>query len=102
MKDFSPLAITSAAVGFPARLCKITRRTDGVVIRFAESDTAVTVEGETYDVVPGIHVSAVTHSNNGEMPSCQIVMVHQNGGVINTNDVDIGLFDGADVQIYII
>lgn len=102
MKDFSPLAITEAAVGFPARICKITRRTDGVIIRFAESDAEVIVDGETYQVVPGILISAVTHTNNGEMPSCQIVCVHQNGGVINTNDVDVGLFDGADVQIHIV
>lgn len=102
MKDFSPLAISNAAVGFPARICKITRRTDGAILRIAESDQAITVEGETYQVIPGINISAVTHTNNGEMPSCQIVCVHQNGGIINTNDVDIGLFDGADVQIYIV
>ena len=58
---------------FPGRLCKITRRTDGVILRIAESDEPVTLDGETYQVIPGIHVSAVTHSNNGEMPSCQIV-----------------------------
>lgn len=102
MKDFSPLAISDAAVGFPARICKITRRTDGVILRIAESDEPVTVEGETYQVIPGIRISAVTHTNNGEMPSCQIVAVHQNGGIINSNDVDIGLFDGAAVQIYIV
>ena len=28
--------------------------------------------------------------------------MHENGGVINTNDVDIGLYDGADVQIHIV
>ncbi len=58
MKDFSPLAITSAVVGFPARLCVITR-TDGVVRRFADSDTSIVVLGDTFSVVPGLQISAV-------------------------------------------
>ena len=100
-KDFSPLAITSAAVGFPARVGVITR-TDGTVLRFAESDTDITVSGDTFQVVPGLQVSAVKHTVNGEMPSCQIVAVHENGGTINSADLDTGLFDGADVQLYVV
>jgi uncharacterized phage protein (TIGR02218 family) len=101
MKDFSPLSITSAAVGFPARICVITR-TDGTIFRIAESDTALSVSGDAYQVVPGLQISAVKHTINGEMPSCQINAVHENGGTITTEDLDIGLFDGADVQIYIV
>lgn len=108
MKDFSPLAIaggstlpgaTDAVVGFPARIGVITR-TDGTIIRFAESDIAITVEGDTYDVVPGLQVSAVKHTRNGETPSCQIVAVYDSGATIDSDDLDIGLFDGAAVQIY--
>jgi uncharacterized phage protein (TIGR02218 family) len=101
MKDFSPLAITSAAVGFPARLCIITR-TDGTIYRIAESDIAITVSGDTFQVIPGIQISAVKHTSNGEMPSCQIVAVHSNSSVIPTSDLDIGLFDGAAVQLYVV
>ena len=101
MKDFSPLAITSAAVGFPARLCVITR-TDGIIYRIAESDTTITVSGDTFAVVPGIQISAVKHTANGEMPSCQIVAVHGSSATINSADLDIGLFDGATVQLYIV
>jgi uncharacterized phage protein (TIGR02218 family) len=101
MKDFSPLSITSAAVGFPARLCVITR-TDGTVYRIAESDEAISVSGDTYQVVPGFQVSAVKHTSGGEMPSCQFVAVHGNGETINTADLDAGLFDGADIQLYIV
>ncbi len=101
MKDFSPLAITNAAVGFPARLCVITR-TDGGVYRFAESDTSIVAgDGHTYLVVAGLQISAVKHTSNGETPSCQIVAVHTVGGVFDTADLEIGLFDGALVQIYI-
>ncbi len=101
MKDLSPLAITDAAVGFPARLCVITRM-DGTVYRIAESDEPITVSGNTFAVVPGIQVSAVKHTANGEMPSCQIVAVHGIGATFATNDLDTGLFDGAGVQIYIV
>jgi uncharacterized phage protein (TIGR02218 family) len=101
VKDFSPLNFTAAAVGFPARLCTITRR-DGQVYRIAESDVPVTIGGQTWQVVPGIMISAVKHTNNGEMPSCQIVAVHNRGTVLDSNDIDIGLFDSAAVQIYIV
>lgn len=101
MKDFSPLALTSAVIGFPARIGVITRR-DGAVIRFAESDEAITVSGDTYNVVPGMQVSAVKHTSNGEMPSCQIVAVYGVGATFDSADLDVGLFDGATVQVYII
>ncbi len=101
MKDFSPLSIDDAAVGFPARLCVITR-TDGTVLRFAESDESFIVDGDTFVVVAGLQISAVKHTSNGETPSCQITAVHEVGGVFSTTDIDIGLFDGAAVQIYIV
>jgi uncharacterized phage protein (TIGR02218 family) len=99
MKDLSPLALTSAVVGFPARIIEITR-TDGTIIRIAESDEPLVVDGDTYSVVPGFQVSAIKHTNNGETPSCQFVAVHGSSGVFDTQDLDAGLFDGAAVQIY--
>lgn len=101
MKDFSPLAITDAVVGFPARVGVITRR-DGTVIRFAEADEALTVSGDTFSVIPGLQGSAVKHTINGEMPSCEIVGVHGVGATFDSEDLDIGLFDAAAVQIYIV
>lgn len=101
MKDFAPLKITAAAVGFPARLCTITRK-DGNIYRIAESDEPITIGGMTWSVVPGLQISAVKHTNNGEMPSAQIVAVHNRGTVFDSNDIDVGLFDAAAVQIYII
>ncbi len=99
MKDFSPLDLTVAAVGFPARVAVITRR-DGTVYRIAESDEAITVGADTFAVVPGLNISAIKHTLGGETPSCQIVAVHRTGGTFTTRDVDAGLFDGAAVQIY--
>jgi uncharacterized phage protein (TIGR02218 family) len=101
MKNFSPLAITSAVVGFPARLGIITR-VDGTIYRFAESDEAITVDGDTYSVIPGLQISAVRHTSNGEMPSCEIAAVHWSGGTFDSQQIDAGLFDGASVEIYIV
>lgn len=101
MKNFSPLAITSPVVGYPARLGVITR-TDGTVHRFAESDESIVVSGDTFSVVPGLRISAVKHTSNGEMPSCQIMAVHGNPATFNTTDIDTGKFDGAAVQLYVV
>jgi uncharacterized phage protein (TIGR02218 family) len=100
MKNF-PLALTNAAVGFPARVCVITR-TDGTVYRVAESDEAITVSGDVYAVIPGLQISAVKHTSNGEMPSCQIVAVHASGATFETEDLEADLFKAATVQIYIV
>lgn len=101
MKDFSPLAITAASVGFPARLCVITR-TDGTIYRITESDVPIVVGADTFSVVAGLQISAVKHTSNGEMPSCQIVATHARGGLFDTQDIDAGLFDAAGVQIYVV
>lgn len=101
MKNFAPLNITAAAVGFPARLCTITRK-DGNIYRVAESDQPITIGGVTWSVVPGLQISAVKHTNNGEMPSAQIIAVHNRGTIFDSNDIDVGLFDAAAVQIYIV
>lgn len=101
MKDFSPVAITAAAAGFPARICAIIRK-DGAVFRFAELDEPVVVDGDTYAVVPGLQISAVKHTNNGEMPSCQIIAVHSTLSVFDTEVIDAGLFNSAVVQLYVV
>jgi uncharacterized phage protein (TIGR02218 family) len=101
MKNFFPLNITAAAVGFPARLCTITRK-DGNIYRIAESDEPITISSVTWNVVAGLQISAVKHTNNGEMPSAQITAVHNRGTLFDSNDIDVGLFDAAAVQIYIV
>ena len=50
MRSFGlPLTATTL---FPARLAKITRR-DGVVLRIAEAEEAITVAAQTYTPLPG-------------------------------------------------
>jgi uncharacterized phage protein (TIGR02218 family) len=101
LKNFAPLNLAVAAVGFPARLCTVTRK-DGNIYRIAESDEPVTIDGNTWSPVPGLTISAVKHTNNGEMPSAQIVALHNRGTIFDSNDIDLGLFDAAAVQIYIV
>jgi uncharacterized phage protein (TIGR02218 family) len=98
-KDFSPIAITSANVGFPARIVVITR-TDGEVRRFAESDETIIVDGDPYLVIPGTQISAIKQTSNGEMPSCQIAAVSGDGFTFDSEEIDIGLYSGATVEIY--
>ena len=88
-------------MGFPRGSVTITRR-DGQVYRIAESDEPITIGGNIWTVAPGLIISAVKHTNNGEMPSCNIVAVHNRGIVFDSNDIDNGLFDAAAVQIYIV
>ncbi len=101
MKDFSPLAFTAAVMGYPANIGVITLM-DGTIIRFVESDTAITVLGDTFAVIPGLSVSAIKHTDNGEMPSCEIVAVYGLGATFDSDLIDSGLFDGAAVQIYVV
>jgi uncharacterized phage protein (TIGR02218 family) len=99
VKDFSPLSLTDFVVGFPARIGVITR-VDGTVIRFTESNESIIVEGDAFSVIPGLHLSAVKETSNGEVPSCQLIALHGDGYTIDSQDLDVGLFDGATVQIY--
>ncbi len=97
MKDLSPLAIDQPVVGYPARIGVITRK-DGEVRRFAESDEPLVVDGDTYDIVAGLQVSAVKHTSNGEVPSCLFVGV--TGDTFDFHEIKARLYDGAAVQIY--
>jgi uncharacterized phage protein (TIGR02218 family) len=47
-------------------------------------------------------ISAVKHTSNGEMPSCQIIAVHSSLSVFDTEVIDAGLFDAAKVEIHIV
>jgi uncharacterized phage protein (TIGR02218 family) len=95
-----PLTLTDR-VAMPARLVTIERR-DGTVIRIAEAQAAITVDGNTFTPVPGCEISAVKHTLGGEVPSMQIDAVHSDGGTFDTAAIDIGLYDAASVNLYIV
>lgn len=86
---------------FPARLVKVTRP-DGAVYRFAEAETSITVAGDTFTPLPGMKISSVKHVIGGEMPSMEITFAHSDGGTIDSFDLNYGLWDGAEVIVYIV
>ena len=97
-----PLTLTDRVVK-PARLVVITRR-DGTVMRIAEAQSAITVDGNVYAPLAGCEISAVKHTLGGETPSMEITGAHNNTGTaaFDTSDIDIGLYDAAEVQLYIV
>src|SRR5580765_340169 len=97
-----PLTLTDRVVR-PARLLVITRR-DGIVMRIAEAQSAITVSGNVYAPLAGCEISAVKHTIGGETPSLEIRAAHNSTGTaaFDTAEIDIGLYDAAEVQLYII
>jgi len=97
-----PLTLSDRVVK-PARLVVITRR-DDIVMRIAETQTAITVGGNVYAPLAGCEISAVKHTLGGNVPSLEIRGAHNNTGTAAflTSDIDIGLFDAAEVQLYIV
>jgi len=94
------LSLTATAI-FPARLAKITRD-DGTVLRIAESDESITVAAEVFVPLPGSEIMGVKHMLGGGMPSLQINFSHSAGGVIDTYDLNVGKWDGAEVILYVV
>jgi len=68
-ENFSPLELTSAVIGYPPA-CVIRRR-DSVVIRFAELDAPITIDGDTLRCRSRSLLSAPKHTANGDTPSCE-------------------------------
>lgn len=92
-----PLTLTDTVLK-PTRICKITR-TDGEIIRIAEAQMALVVDGETYSP-SGFTLSAVKHVVGVEAASTQIDAAI--GGVFDLYEVVDGKFDYATVQVYVV
>lgn len=99
MRSF-PITLTSSTL-FPARLVKFTR-TDGTVLRIAEADEPITVSAQTFSPLPGCEIMGVKHILGGEVPSLQINFAHSDGGTINTFDLNVGKWDGAEILMYLV
>ena len=97
-----PLTLTDRVVR-PARLLVVTRR-DGIVMRVAEAQSAITAGGNVYAPLAGCQISAVKHTLGGDVASMEIRGAHNNEGTaaFKTSDIDIGLYDSAEVQLYIV
>lgn len=93
-----PILLTGPTL-FPARLVEIVTLA-GDTLRIAEADESITVSAQTFTPLPGAEISAVKHIINGDMPSMEIRFAHSVGGVIDTAELNNGVWDGANVVNY--
>jgi hypothetical protein len=95
-----PLTLTDTILK-PARIVKITRM-DGEIIRVAEAQTDLVVDGDTYSPLGGFQLSAVKHTVGGEAASVQIDAAMTVGGTFDTYEVVDAKFDYATVEVFVV
>ena len=99
MRDYN-IALTSTTL-FLARVVTITRL-DGVVLRIAEAEEAITASAQTFLPLPGAQISAVQHIIDGGVGSMEITFAHSEGGTLDTYELNTGFWDGARVQMHVV
>jgi len=99
MRDYN-ITLSSTTL-FLARVVKITRL-DGVILRIAEAEQAITASAQTFLPLPGAAISAVRHIINGGVGSMEITFAHSQGGTLDTAELNTGFWDGAAVQMYLV
>lgn len=91
--DFASAVINAAWVYRFTRL-------DGEVLRITSAFESIVIGVETFTPLPGCQIYDVKHFLGGEVASTQLDFAHSVNGVIDTLDLNRGLWDGATVQIY--
>lgn len=81
-----------------AQLCKITR-TDGTVIRSTNHDEDIIVDGNTYKSTNGYQATALSSSASLDSDTLEMAGGYKVTG-ISRNDLDAGLYDHAQIEIY--
>jgi uncharacterized phage protein (TIGR02218 family) len=99
MRDFG-IELGSTQL-FLARIAKLTRL-DGEIVRIAEAEEAITIDGETYAPLPGAEISAIRHLINGGIGSMEIRFAHSHAGTLDTFQLNTGFWDGARVQMWVV
>jgi uncharacterized phage protein (TIGR02218 family) len=99
MRDYG-ITLTGTQL-FLSRVVKITRL-DDVVLRIAEAEAAITVSSQTFLPLPGCEISAVKHLYNGGVGSMEIRFAHSQGGTLDTFQLNVGFWDGATVQAFVV
>lgn len=89
--------LQGAAYGI-CRLVEITRK-NGTVLRIAESQTDLTVDGETFTRARGFRVSSLPFRLNAASNSAEFEISVVDGGTPDPDDLRNGLFDSAEVVI---
>jgi hypothetical protein len=93
------LALDPAAATI-ARLITITRR-DGTILRLTPWPRAIHIGAEVWLPAPGLKTFDIGERSNGEPASTQFALSAGSGGIVVAIDVEDGLFDGADVEIFL-
>jgi uncharacterized phage protein (TIGR02218 family) len=89
--------LQGAAYGI-CRLVKITRKS-GAVLRIAEHQQDMVVEGDTYVRARGFRCSSLPFRLNSSSTSTSFEIVAVDGGLIDPDDLRNGLYDTATVVI---
>jgi uncharacterized phage protein (TIGR02218 family) len=89
--------LNGAAYGI-CRLLKITRK-NGAVLRVAEHQEDMVVEGETYVRARGLIVSSLPFALNASTNTADFEISATDGGLIDPDDLRNGLYDSAEVVV---
>ena len=90
----------AASVTTVSYLWKITRK-DNTVFRFTDADKNIEYDSETYQSINSGSLSAIAQSANLAPDNFDYTVI-LNSSAIDKDDIIAGLFDYADVEIYLI
>jgi uncharacterized phage protein (TIGR02218 family) len=93
-----PFDVTSHAVR-AARLVEIVRR-DGTIKRIAEAQQTIPGDSNGDWEAVTCEISAIKNALGGDTASLEVRAVHSVGGFFDTEDIDSGRYDGAEVTVY--
>jgi len=83
-----------------ARLYVITR-TDGNIYRFTDHDADIVYDGDTYYAEASLLMSAIYGTIGGVTQTSEAILSYDSS-FINEQDVVVGLFDFASVDVYLV
>jgi len=92
--------LTTETVKHLARLYEVTR-TDGVVLRFTDTDRLIIFEGEEFTPVGGVQTSALQHKGGLKERNSEIVGVLSSDS-ITFDDLRAGRYNDARIREYFI
>jgi uncharacterized phage protein (TIGR02218 family) len=77
---------------------EITRR-DGTVLRFVESETDLSVGGNTYSALAGLTIGSITYGLDSVSSGVDIAFGSTEDSPISQDDIRDGAYDAAEVEI---
>ena len=81
-------------------MCLQITRNDGTIFRYTDHATSLTVDGDTYSPAGSFKISAIQTNADGTPSNLAVEGYPQDDAFVE--DVRIGLFDDADIELYIV